>query len=81
VADIAFLCFAISSIVHIMDHKWDSTTGGGSESYVEIYYQAHIESGLTSGFLASAVFLMLFVTLDRQIFYKLFIIFSRVYYF
>jgi len=65
VADLSFLVFATSSIIHIMDHKWDSDTNGGSSSYVEIFYQAHIEDSLTAGFLASAVFLMLFVTLDR----------------
>ena len=65
VAEFAFLSFAVSSIAHVMDHRWDEETDGGSESYAEVYYEAHIENGVTSGFLAAAVFIIVCVTCDR----------------
>ena len=64
-AELAFLSFAVSSIVRVMDHRWDEDTNGASDSYGEIYSEAHIENGLTSGFLAAAVFIIVCVTCDR----------------
>ncbi len=66
-AEFILLSFTISSIVHIMDHKWDPQTEGGSESYTEIWYEAHIENGLTAGFFAAAVFIVVCLTIDRYL--------------
>ncbi len=64
-AEFAFLSFAVSSIVRVMDYRWDPETDGASDSYTEIYYEAHIENGVTNGFLATAVFIIICVTCDR----------------
>ena len=64
-ADLAFLIMAVSSIIHILDDQAEEREQGGSDNYVEMYYEAHLENGIMTGFLAASIFLIVCVTIDR----------------
>ena len=38
---------------------------GGSSSYVEMFYEAHVENGLINGFFAASVYIIVCMTMDR----------------
>jgi putative exporter of polyketide antibiotics len=64
VADLCFLAFAVSSIIHVLDNGKEKEQGGLT-NYIQMYYQAHFENALVNGFLASSVFIIVVMTIDR----------------
>ncbi len=68
-ADLAFLSFAVASIVLNMDLRWEDSQEVQQESphYLEIFYLARIDRIATNTFLTAAAFLIVCVTIDRSI--------------
>ena len=66
VADLCFLGFAVSSIVHLFTNKKQAKEYGGNTHYVELFYETHFENGIINGFLAASVFITVIMTSDRQ---------------
>ena len=52
------LLIALISIIHTVDEP-------NKSHYLQMVYEAHLEEGLTNGFLAASVFLIVCMTLDR----------------
>ena len=47
---------------------------GGSSSYVEMFYEAHVENGLINGFFAASVYIIVCMTMDRYKIERVFVI-------
>ncbi|XP_059083889.1 probable G-protein coupled receptor B0563.6 [Tigriopus californicus] len=67
VADLCFLCFAVSGIIHVFQNQADRKEYGGNINYIKLFYEAHFENGIINGFLASSVFIIVMMTIDRYL--------------